>query len=439
MKVLKSKLFEILDTQFKDVPLTDDVVIKIKSILENLYFTGIDADTAALKVFKAYLYRLRNSAKECRKRGGTQFSLFLKSLSCAYYTWKVALCPHGMEKQMERQKVEAKKVCDAKLKEQKNSYLSVIKEKEKEKKQLEEKFHNYIATVKETPGSTGKDKKRKPFSDLANSSQSKRRKVEKDFCKDALSSLDDFGLKPVSVIVTRGGKQEIINIYEKENNTLPEGSENTRTPDQNNTSQEDVDELNMLVYVLDVFNVSREAYGNISMLYQTLPRRHIIQKYISKLNSKFKITDTPDGLGVQQSFKDQLTNVLKSMTTVENGDVITVKVSGDGTNVGKRLHFVNMTFAVINEKKCISAQGNYPLCILCCKENYEGLSKGLADIRKEVSDLQGSTLNVDGREFEIKIVLGGTTSFFWWPLAYQELWPSFSVCTVNAANLTSVT
>ena len=42
-----------------------------------------------------------------------------------------------------------------------------------------------------------------------------------------------------------------------------------------------------------------------------------------------------------------------------------VKLSGDGTNIGKRLHVVNFTFTMLDEgEKAYSAEGNHVLAIV---------------------------------------------------------------------------
>jgi len=112
---------------------------------------------------------------------------------------------------------------------------------------------------------------------------------------EALEFLETDGCVPISVIVNRGGKQEIIQLYEK-------ADENVGA-----LSGDDLDELNTLLYIIDTFNISQSAYRELSMLFKTLPRTHSVHDYKSVLNSEFTIIiNTPDGLGVQQSLKSRL-------------------------------------------------------------------------------------------------------------------------------------
>ena len=68
---------------------------------------------------------------------------------------------------------------------------------------------------------------------------------------------------------------------------------------------------------------------------------------------------------------------------------IRVKLSGDGTWVGKRLHVVNFTFTIPDEgPMAYSSEGNHVLPILKVPESYESLANALEDIRREVCELK---------------------------------------------------
>jgi len=64
--------------------------------------------------------------------------------------------------------------------------------------------------------------------------------------------------------VNRGGKQEIIQLYEKTDENV--GA----------LSGDDLDELNTSLYIIDTFNISQSAYHELSVLFKTLPRTHSI-------------------------------------------------------------------------------------------------------------------------------------------------------------------
>ena len=89
---------------------------------------------------------------------------------------------------------------------------------------------------------------------------------------------------------------------------------------------------------------------------------------------------------------------------------IKVKLSGDGTNVGKQLHVINITFTPLNEgAKAMAADGNHLTTIIKVSENYESLSVALQHIRKDMESL--SHISVGSANFQIEWFLGGDWKF----------------------------
>lgn len=102
-------------------------------------------------------------------------------------------------------------------------------------------------------------------------------------------------------------------------------------------------------------------------------------------------------------------------------DVIRVKISGDGTCIGKRLKLVNITFTVLNEKEAaMSEKDNYVLAILKTTESYDNLKESLSDLTAEMTKL--SKVKVGGKHYNIEYFLGGDWKFL------------ACVCGLGAAN-----
>lgn len=86
-----------------------------------------------------------------------------------------------------------------------------------------------------------------------------------------------------------------------------------------------------------------------------------------------------------------------------------MKLTGDGTWVGKRLHLI-FAFTVLDEGSlAYSCEGNHPLAIFSVKENYAGLISALADIRTEVEELK--EIEVNGVKYKVEYYLGGDWKF----------------------------
>ena len=87
-----------------------------------------------------------------------------------------------------------------------------------------------------------------------------------------------------------------------------------------------------------------------------------------------------------------------------------VKLTGDGTNIGKRLHVVNFGFTIIDEGDlAYSATGNHCIAIFKQTEDYASLKAALRDIVTEVESLE--TITIDGKNFRIVYYLGGDWKF----------------------------
>ena len=95
---------------------------------------------------------------------------------------------------------------------------------------------------------------------------------------------------------------------------------------------------------------------------------------------------------------------------MDDCQVLKVKVSGDGTRVGKRLQILNVTFTIINERSVAATErGNYILAIVLTKDDYEGIGESLQDLREEMSTLKSCM--VKNNVFTIELFLGGDWKF----------------------------
>ena len=88
---------------------------------------------------------------------------------------------------------------------------------------------------------------------------------------------------------------------------------------------------------------------------------------------------------------------------------VRVKLSGEGTNVGKHLNVINITFTILDEgSKAMSADGNQ-LVAVKVPEDYDHLFVALGDIQNDVEQL--STVCIDNVCYEIEWFPGGDWKF----------------------------
>ena len=87
--------------------------------------------------------------------------------------------------------------------------------------------------------------------------------------------------------------------------------------------------------------------------------------------------------------------------------MVRVKISGDGTNIGKRLSVIDITYTILNEKNlAMSEKGNYLLAVIRAKESYKTLLQiSLSDLIKEMGELK--EIFVDDNIYHLEYSLGG--------------------------------
>ena len=126
-----------------------------------------------------------------------------------------------------------------------------------------------------------------------------------------------------------------------------------------------------------------------SKVCRQMPPHYQTKQRIAGLNSMWNIRPTPNGTcGVQHSLKERLLVRLKDLVELTPPDAffkvtqtVRVKLAGDGTSIGKHLHVVNFTFALLDEgSKAYTYEGNHVLAILKEPENYKSLRNSLQDI-----------------------------------------------------------
>lgn len=188
--------------------------------------------------------------------------------------------------------------------------------------------------------------------------------------------------------------------------------------ESNDVDKDTLDMVNMMLYIKDWYNVSDGAYHELAKVCREMPRQYRLRERITNLNKLWKICPTPNNTqGVQQSLKDRL-DIRISHLIKSSGDpnspfmqekLIRVKLSGDGTKIGKRLHVVAFTFTLLEEDQATSAAGNHILAVFKQPESYEYLKLALADIIDEVQHLK--EIEVEGVTFSITYYLGGDWKF----------------------------
>ena len=125
-----------------------------------------------------------------------------------------------------------------------------------------------------------------------------------------------------------------------------------------------------------------------------LPSSKQIQRLKYTLNSHYSIKKVPaDITGVQQNLKERLIPCITNIINyIQKSNLLTcfrVKLTGDGTQIGRGFTVVNFAFTVLEEgEKAYSSAGNHIIGIFKVSEDYNALYEALQDIIIEANDLK---------------------------------------------------
>ena len=257
--------------------------------------------------------------------------------------------------------------------------------------------------------------KSKPFSEYSLRHKRRVKSELKSECQVALDFLGLYELIPTKVEYYNHleGSYEMVNLVdESELDSSLINDDSTEVRDE--ITDEQLDNVFLMLYVKDKFQISDKAWQDLSVQAKDLPSKYSIKKRIELLNTQWNVFPTPGAAeGVQMKLKDSLmeqTSWLLKDKKLNNCNSLKIKVSGDGTRIGKRLQLLNVTYTIINEGKlAMSEKENYVLAVIKTKDDYTGIRDSLSDLRDEMKKLDSITC--ENRTFKIEYFLGGDWKF----------------------------
>ncbi len=246
---------------------------------------------------------------------------------------------------------------------------------------------------------------RKPFFQLCSRLQRKYKKeLKKDF-KTQTSFLKDLGLA-------------MINAELRPCEEVDEETHDVKVKIKRYEEDEPKATVNSLLYYKDKHSISDRAYADLNRkCHLEIPTIYKLRNRRQELDNLFQIHD--NSMGVFVSLKEKLTFRIGCYFDRKYGQyidnpgftefkdpIIHVKLSADGTNIGRSLKLLNFTFTILNEgDKARKAQGNYTIGIYEIEnENHESLKESFAEIIKEMEDL--NELEVKTRKVKIVFYYG---------------------------------
>eukprot|EP00732_Lithocolla_globosa_P001621 Lithocolla_globosa_v1_NODE_841_length_3201_cov_10.126828.p1 type:complete len:403 gc:universal NODE_841_length_3201_cov_10.126828:720-1928(+) len=109
--------------------------------------------------------------------------------------------------------------------------------------------------------------------------------------------------------------------------------------------------------------------------------------------------------GRQRKLRDLLkVALLLYSDKIKSGDVLKIKLSGDGRNVGRKIKHVMMTFCLFNAGKLVvKPEHQFCLSIYVGKEGYDALRQGLAPLVAELHELRENGFEHDGHIYDVEL------------------------------------
>jgi hypothetical protein len=155
------------------------------------------------------------------------------------------------------------------------------------------------------------------------------------------------------------------------------------------------------LYIKDKTSLSEQKYEIFRRelnLQEKLSPLSQIKKIRKLFNSEIIIKHIGKGV-----FIDMKHTIISNITFDQNklihgnDNIIHLRLSVDGTNVGKTMKLLNMTFGLINEGlKTTTASGQYSLGISeIVTENYEAIEPWFTEIIKELNELKKQHINLE--------------------------------------------
>lgn len=174
----------------------------------------------------------------------------------------------------------------------------------------------------------------------------------------------------------------------------------------------DNDLLKNTLYAKEKCNVSDSGYKELSSVVSRMPRLYQLQQQINLINKNWEILDIPHNIeGCQISFSQVVHERLRQLMKI-NPEVnkLDIKLSGDGTQIGKKLNLVQFSCTIIQEGSiCKTSQGNHLVALFTGPEKYDRLKLALEDVVSEINQLK--YVSIGDRRIPITYYLGGDYKF----------------------------
>lgn len=205
-----------------------------------------------------------------------------------------------------------------------------------EKIKIEKQVERLANPEKLQKGHRGKTKAKQVYS-VCQKYCHKKQKVQT--ARTSLASLENVGMEPHSFKLKYENEVIQTKFHEKESD-----GKGRKQP---------IEDLVRMIFLMDMHNISDNAYHELAQTQSCLPRACSIFKRRHELNASCK-TFTLEGEfeGVYKSLKSHLIQNLfsPSKANLNKEDKVKIKLPGDGTRAGTTKHLIHVTYTIAGEK-----------------------------------------------------------------------------------------
>lgn len=284
-----------------------------------------------------------------------------------------------------------------------------------------ESLNKYIETLKGPFQNRGKE-----IGDLkSRSGTAKKFNIFKQRVNQALWFSKFFGLEFTEMkVVDKNGK--MYNITDKPKST---------SSSFECLSDDEKEKVKSLLYILDSFGISDEAYHEIAIQNDGLIRSYLVKQCRQSINGMCQISKTPgESPGAQLNFMETLEQTLEKISSEQSDSppIVLLKIAADGAKMSRMSNFLILSLAVLNKgEEVMSLHGQTTIAIVDAKENFVSIKESFAEIFQEINALLETknddgyvpyTSNLTNENYRLEFFLGGDMKFL------------LTVLGLNAAN-----
>lgn len=164
------------------------------------------------------------------------------------------------------------------------------------------------------------------------------------------------------------------------------------------------------LYWKEVRNISDLSCSYLNYLNGSFPTLTSLINLRQEIDKNFTVNYNEYGcyVNLEEKIRYIILNLHKRKLIANSEDIL-IKISGDGTNLGKARKIFNLNFSVINEKNCTAASQQYTIGVFQLNEDYESLKDCLQEVLPSFSSL--NSIECENLIFNVKFFLSGDLKF----------------------------